>query len=229
MTLMPLSRISVARITSPTAVYVSVLALAGCASMAGVGGSAEFGCKAPAGVKCDSVSGTYYNALQQNLPSQQKGAPAAPDASVVPTLMDQLVGKRAVSASSTRNAALTSATVTALAVTREANAPLRSPARVLRLWIKPWEDSDGDFHSQSYVYVPIDTGRWVIDHYRSSSREAYAPIRAPRAATGAAPTTDSAVTPGAPRSREDASLFSGPRAAALVRPSVSTSGANDGR
>src|ERR1700675_2963535 len=93
---------SVARRACRTVIYASVLGLFGCASMAGVGGSAEFGCKAPVGVKCDSVSGTYYNALQQNLPSQQKGAPAAPDASVAPTLMDQLVGKRAVSASSTR-------------------------------------------------------------------------------------------------------------------------------
>jgi conjugal transfer pilus assembly protein TraV len=229
MTSMPISRIFVARITSHTAVYLGVLALAGCASMAGVGGSAEFGCKAPAGVKCDSVSGTYYNALQQNLPSQQKSAPAAPDASVAPTPMDQLVGKRAVSASSTRNAALASATVTALAVTREANAPLRSPARVLRLWIKPWEDSDGDLHSQSYVYVPIDAGRWLIDHYRSSAREAYAPIRTPRAVKGAAPTADSAVTAGAPRSGEDAPLFSGSRAAALVRPSLSGEGDGDGQ
>src|SRR5208282_4121085 len=93
MTLMPISRISVARITSHTAVYVSVLALAGCASMAGVGGSAEFACKAPVGVKCDSVSGTYYNSLQQNLPSQQKSPP--PEASTAPTLLDRFVAKSA--------------------------------------------------------------------------------------------------------------------------------------
>jgi conjugal transfer pilus assembly protein TraV len=208
-------------------VYMSALVLAGCASMAGVGGSAEFGCKAPVGVKCDSVSGTYYNAMQQNLPSQQKSAPATPDASVAPTLMDKLVGKRDVPASSTRNAALTSATVTALAVTREANAPLRSPARVLTLWIKPWEDSDGDLHSQSYVYVPIDAGRWLIDHYRSPPNEAYAPIRAPRAVKR---TADAAVTSDAPRTGEnEGSRLSGSRAAALVRPSGSTPGDDDGR
>jgi conjugal transfer pilus assembly protein TraV len=226
MTLILISRIFVARITSHKAVYLSVLALAGCTSMAGVGGSAEFGCKAPAGVKCDSVSGTYYNALQQNLPSQQKSATAAPDASVAPTPMDHLVGKRAASTNSIRDAALTNATVTALAVTREANAPLRSPARVLRLWIKPWEDSDGDLHSQSYVYVPIDAGRWLVDHYRSPAREPYAPPRAPRTVKGAVPTADSAVTAGASRSDEDAPLFSGSRAAGIVRRTFS--GERDG-
>jgi len=227
MTSIAISPLSAARRAGCTVVvYMSALVLAGCASMAGVGGSAEFGCKAPVGVKCDSVSGTYYNALQQNLPSQQKSAPATPDASVAPTLMDQLVGKRAMSASFTRNAALTSATVTAHAVTREANAPLRSPARVLRLWIKPWENSDGDLHSQSYVYVPIDAGRWLIDHYRSPQNEAYAPIRAPRAVKRAA---DAAVPADAPRTGEEGSRVSGSRAAALLRPSGSTSGDDDGR
>src|SRR5579862_5069352 len=71
----------------------STVALVACASMAGVGGSAEFGCKAPVGVKCDSVSGTYYNALQQNLPSQQKSTPVVPEASLAPTLMDQRARK----------------------------------------------------------------------------------------------------------------------------------------
>ena len=49
----------------------------GCASMAGVGGSAEFGCKAPVGVQCDSVSGNYYNAVQRNLPlaAEERAAP----------------------------------------------------------------------------------------------------------------------------------------------------------
>src|SRR5216684_8969669 len=97
------SRSSAARLTCRVALYASVLTLFGCANMAGVGGSAQFGCKAPVGVQCDSVSGTYYNALQQNLPSQRKGAP---EASVAPTVMDQLVGKRAAPAYSGKGAAL---------------------------------------------------------------------------------------------------------------------------
>jgi conjugal transfer pilus assembly protein TraV len=229
MTSKPVSLTAIARLTVRTTIYASVLALAACASIAGVGGSAEFGCKAPVGVKCDSVSGTYYNAVQQNLPSQQKSGAAVPDASTAPTLMDQLVGKRAAQASSTRNAALTGATVTTLALAREANAPLRSPARVLRLWIKPWEDSDGDLHSQSYVYVPIDAGRWLIEHYRSPSREAYAPIRAQRAAKSAAPITNADVSANPRDTREEGSLLTGTRATALVRPSGSSAGDDDGR
>ena len=57
--------------------------------------------------------------------------------------------------------------------------PLRSQARVLRLWIKPWEDADGDLYDQGYVYVQVDGGRWMIDHVQRQIREAYAPLKAP--------------------------------------------------
>ena len=60
--------------------------------------------------------------------------------------------------------------------------PLRSPARVLRLWVKPWEDADGDLMDQLYVYVPVDNGRWLVDHTQRQIRDAYAPIKAPRTA-----------------------------------------------
>ena len=66
--------------------------------------------------------------------------------------------------------------------------PLRSSARVLRLWVKPWEDADGDLMDQLYVYVPVDNGRWLVDHTQRQIRDAYAPIKVPR--TVHAPYTD---------------------------------------
>jgi conjugal transfer pilus assembly protein TraV len=222
------SRSSAARLTCRVALYASVLTLFGCASMAGVGGSAQFGCKAPVGVQCDSVSGTYYNALQQNLPSQRKSAPEA--SSAAPTVMDQLAGKRVATATYSGNGAtLASPAVNTLAATREVSAPLRSSARVLRLWIKPWEDSDGDLHSQSYVYVPIDGGRWLIDHYRAPSRAAYAPIKAPRSVARAAATQGTPITLDAPRTALDGMPVLGSREAAVSQPSGPTAGDDHGR
>jgi len=48
---------------------------------------------------------------------------------------------------------------------------LRSQARVLRLWTRPWEDADGDLWDQGYVYVQVDAGRWQIDHVRQRIRD----------------------------------------------------------
>jgi conjugal transfer pilus assembly protein TraV len=49
-------------------------------------------------------------------------------------------------------------------------AALRSPPRVLRLWIAPWEDADGDLHDASFVHVVVDTGRWLIERVRPAPR-----------------------------------------------------------
>jgi conjugal transfer pilus assembly protein TraV len=110
-------------------------------------------------------------------------------------------------------------------VTRETGAPLRSPARVLRLWIKPWEDSDGDLHSPGYVYVPVDVGRWLIDRVPRAERDAYIPIRAPRQRTVAS----SPPTPTSPRPMPESTLTLRPRSAAAAASSALGSGDDDGQ
>jgi conjugal transfer pilus assembly protein TraV len=207
----------------------AALVIAGCASIAGVGGTAEFGCKAPVGVKCDSVSGNYYNAVQQNLPSQQKSGGSASESNVAPSLVDQIVGKPGRPVSSHNDGPPSRATMTRVATTPEANAPLRSPPRVLRLWIKPWEDSDGDLHTQSYVYVPIDSGRWLIDHRVLPTRDVYTPTKALR---GSKSTTSAAEAPAAAtalRATASTPVVSGSPAAAVIPQDSSRRGDTDGR
>lgn len=168
-----------------TAVAACVGLLGGCANMSGFDGTAEYGCKAPQGVQCDSVSGNYYNALQNNLPSQRQGRGADWDAAKTPSTRRQGPAPDAPPARLLPTALASSDN--ALPVSSAAALPLRSQARVLRLWFKPWEDADRDLYDQGYVYVQIDGGRWLLDHAQQRIREAYAPIRPPRAApaTGA--------------------------------------------
>ena len=46
----------------------------------------------------------------------------------------------------------------------EEEKPLRLPPRVIRIWIAPWEDADGDLHQPSYIYSEISPkrGRWLF-------------------------------------------------------------------
>jgi type IV conjugative transfer system lipoprotein TraV len=144
-----------------------LLPLGACMNMSGLGGDSKYACKAPEGVACDSVSGTYANALHNNLPSQRAKRSAAP----------QKEASEANPPESARPAPSSSATGDAdTAVTPS---PLRSQARLLRLWIKPWEDADGDLYDQGYVYVQVDNGQWLIDHVQRQIRDAYAPLKAP--------------------------------------------------
>jgi conjugal transfer pilus assembly protein TraV len=147
------------------AVVTVCAALSGCGNLSGLDGTSSYACKAPDGVHCESVSGTYYNALQSNLPSQRKlpsseSLPSAPPASLLP-----------------RRPAVNTSASAQTAAPLEAPAALRSSPRVLRLWIKPWEDADHDLNGESMVYVQVDEGRWLLEHVQEQARAPYLPTR----------------------------------------------------
>ncbi|MCP5233256.1 MAG: type IV conjugative transfer system lipoprotein TraV [Zoogloeaceae bacterium] len=144
-----------------------LLPLGACMNMSGLGGDSKYACKAPEGVACDSVSGTYVNAVHNNLPSQRAKRSAAQ--------------RKAASEANPPESALPAPSSIAAgdADTAATPSPLRSQARLLRLWIKPWEDADGDLYDQGYVYVQVDNGQWLIDHVQRQIRDAYAPLKAP--------------------------------------------------
>lgn len=141
-------------------------ALSGCVgTMTGMGGESTYACKAPSGVLCTSMAGVYSNSIQNNLPSQlqaehrvpQENAPAPAPVPERP--------------SSTQWRAVA-----------DSGVPIRSAPRNLRVWISPWEDNDGDFRDQSYVYVTVDSGRWLLEHNRRAIADEYAPARPQRVA-----------------------------------------------
>ena len=40
--------------------------------------------------------------------------------------------------------------------------PIRTPAQVMRIWIAPWEDAEGDLMVSNYVYTELEPRRWMI-------------------------------------------------------------------
>lgn len=126
--------------------------LVGCAStMSGLDGESKFSCKAPDGVTCSSLSGVYANAVANNLPAlRQNGkADAAGNADV---RHGEITGRAPFSGD-----------------------PIRTQPKVLRIWIAPWEDADGDLHDQSFIYVMTDPGRWKIEHHQKRIIDRYRP------------------------------------------------------
>ena len=57
--------------------------------------------------------------------------------------------------------------------------PLRTPARVLRVWIAPWEDDAGRLHVPGYTYAEIEPRRWSIGGSEPSSTARLQPLPAP--------------------------------------------------
>ena len=135
--------------------------LGGCAStMSGLGGEGSYACKAPVGSQCTSVSGVYANSIH-----------GQPPASALP--------KPAKEPTSTAAAATVASASTAAPGLGAPPSALRSQPRVLRLWIAPWEDADGDLHEASVVHVLVDTGRWLIERVTRATRRRTVAARPP--------------------------------------------------
>ena len=141
------------------ALLSSLVLLSGCT---GTGGSSSYGCKAPDGVACQSVSGVYANSTQNNLPSQR-------------AFDTQKTDKESSKEVPYKDANSPSV----IGTTLNSGDPLRTQSRVLRVWIAPWEDSDGDMNDQSYSYLVVDSGRWMIDQSRRNIANEYAPSKPP--------------------------------------------------
>lgn len=145
-----------------------VLTLSGCAStLSGVGGTDGYACKAPEGAMCTSVSGVYANSKQGTTkpakPAEKSPASATPATYGAPSVVP------GVSAGA-------------------ASGSIRSTPRILRVWIAPWEDADGDLHEESLVHMVVDTGRWLIEHVRPAPRSGIVGVAPPTTpATPAAP------------------------------------------
>ena len=136
------------------------LTLAGCASsMSGIGGTERYACRAPEGAQCISVAGVYASSLH--------GAFAVPPPKV-------LIEPAATAASAVPYGAAPPAPGHAAASTLSPET-IRSKPRILRLWIAPWEDSDGDLHEAATVHLLADAGRWLIERVRpATNRRSFA-------------------------------------------------------
>lgn len=164
------------------------VAASGCGSITGLDGTSEYACKAPPGVRCDSVSGTYYNAVNDNLPAQRKQSAPAGQAPA-DTQRRSAPAQTLPATAPSRTAAMMPTVAPAVPPTGSRPGeitPLRSAPRQLRLWIKPWEDGERDLNGESVVYVQVDNGRWLLDAAQRSARAPFAPARAPTATASAA-------------------------------------------
>lgn len=159
------------------------VAFSGCSSISGLDASSSYNCKAPAGVKCDSVTGTYENAVRNNLPSQRPHGDASAQ-----TDSGQAVLRRSQLAAA---APTPDAGATAPPSFMDAAEPqsLWSAPTIMRLWVNTWRDAEQDLNGESMVYLQVDDGRWLVDHAQQETRRAFAPVRAP-AKSAASSTVD---------------------------------------
>ena len=172
------------------AMLFSAAALSACTNLSGLGAASEFQCKAPEGIPCQSISGVHHNERAGNLPAQRMGRAAPADGAAASASTAARGGAWTASGGdSTEGGASQPSPAHAPAAPAYRKATVSAPDRigpgglgairsdptVIRIWVAPWEDSDGDLNDQSYVYMQVDAGRWLIEHNRAQIRREFSP------------------------------------------------------
>lgn len=126
-------------------------------SFTGYGGQSEFRCSNAFGQSndplCESISTNY-------------------DASVAGVLTD-----RGAVRSSTQPYSSAAARALMNTPALQSGTPIRSQTEIARIWIAPYLDSDGDLIDQSFTYVTLNEGRWLIEHNQQQIIDDYRPVR----------------------------------------------------
>ena len=145
--------------------------LGGCATgLTGIGGSDKLACKAPDGVTCSSLSGVYANALAGNLPGLMQKHEKTSSSFLGISVPESKTSENSLYKSKT------SAGSSAIAgETPSSGMPIFTKPEIMRIWVAPWEDAEGDLHDQSYLYVVASEGRWAIEHNERQIMNRYMP------------------------------------------------------
>ena len=126
-----------------TAIFAFAALAAGCAT------GPKYACSAPDGVGCKPVSEVYAASVAGELV----------DADAEPG--DAGTDTRRVSTDN-RPASQPGNVGQPVVATVQPGSPILTPPKVLRVWIAPWEDKNGDLHDETYLYLRLDEGQWLL-------------------------------------------------------------------
>ena len=149
----------------PVTLVVLGTALSGCTSL-GLG-EGEYSCKGiPDGVSCMSAKEVYQatnngNRLVAPLSEQNNGSANGVSSVFGDSYYSNSMGvvEQTAITSSSSDPIVDSYVVPNIPDTA---VPIRTHAQVMRIWIAPWEDQNGDFVAASEIYTDIEPRKWVF-------------------------------------------------------------------
>lgn len=143
-------------------VGVLVISASGC-SVLNIG-SGDYGCPGmPDGVQCMSARDVYTETNDGNVPRSMTKKEAKKEA------------KKNKGDSSTKNTTTINhgdSVINTYVAPNLPNKPIpiRTPAQVMRIWVAPWEDTNGDLITTGYIYTEIEARKWVIGEEASQGK-----------------------------------------------------------
>lgn len=154
---------------------LSFVTLAGCSSLTNIGES-EYSCPGtPDGVKCMSTLDVYNATNDGHVPRPM----SAKDASegVVNVSPNVSVGSELSNMQIARQQEQQFINNYVAPYLPDKPVPIRTPAEVMRIWIAPWEDQNGDLIATGYVFTEIEARRWVVGEEPAPSSPTLRPLQ----------------------------------------------------
>lgn len=74
--------------------------------------------------------------------------------------------------------------------------PIREQSRVMRIWIAPWVDSNGNLTMSTRVYTEIEPKRWSVGEAANTTTTNFFPLQVDDNKASITATPDSTATPG---------------------------------
>lgn len=154
----------------------AIATLTGCGTLSGVGGTASLSCPLPNGALCKPISEVY---------KMQKGASSDVSSAVPISAASGASGSSAAGNLPTAPG-LTRYEPSPVTLSAEhrvapsSGTPIRSAAKMLRIWLAPYEDDEGALRDHGYMYVMVDPGKWQVEHNQQRIMKQYAPVIAPK-------------------------------------------------
>lgn len=132
---------------SLTSIIVMLFAIQGC-SITGLSGKSEFSCNMPGEQGCKNLDQVYSMTKENREPLTRTDTTNAADT-------PSLVSERVSIPKTTLNP----------------DSPIYVAPQVQRIWMAPFEDSDGVLHDQSYRYLVLNNGGWQVAHTKANVKK----------------------------------------------------------
>lgn len=142
----------------PALLAIGIALLSGCAVF-----EDEYGCKGfPDGARCQSVQSIYSQTNDRDALLVIGGADD--NAALQPAPQGQWTHDPSFPVTPDPT------------VTPDYSLPVRSAAGVMRIWVAPWEDSEGDLNMSAYIFTELEKRKWLIGEPTVDTRSVLYPL-----------------------------------------------------
>lgn len=168
-----------ARVSTKTSLRFAKLAsIAAMAALTGCGalsvGNSDYGCQGmPEGVQCMSTRDVYAATNDGNV-LRPMTAEEAKEGKMPAVKVDE---SQPAQVTNSRSAEADFVNTYVAPKLPDRPVPIRTPAQVMRIWVAPWEDTNGDLNATGFVYTEIEPRRWVIGDSAPTEQPVLKPLQ----------------------------------------------------